>query len=249
MRKKITALFILGTLSLTAQLHSNEMAKFANLNQAQAEEVSASGQSYLFESYSININPLTFIKGYIPLTLEMRIKQKLSIETGPALVTRPYLYFIPDARPALDPYLEGDDGINFTYLGYGEASYHYNLGWESSVKFYFDRDIWESSYFSLFHSYRKTTADLINFDTNIPDRIDHGFYTRNHFGFKFGRRRFLDELFSGASDKIVMDAHLGLSYAVIDSENFINANGPSQELSFLGNYFLHYGISIGFLQE
>jgi len=251
MLKTLIGLFLFAAASLSAQVHPYQINNFSNFEEEAPNAKPAARESYLFESYSINIHPVTLIKGYMPITIEMRLTQKLSIETGPALVTRPYLYAFPDAKPVIgtDVYEFSNNGVG-SYLGEGEANYNLNLGWETAIKFYFDRDIWESAYFALFHSYRHTTADLVNLPAGLEDIEDYGFYTRNHVGFKFGKRSFLDERISAAGDNWVVDTYLGLSYAGISSQNFTNTgSNQDDDFAWTRTVFLHYGISIGFLKE
>jgi hypothetical protein len=198
--------------------------------------------NYFLESYSINLHPLGLMKGYMPLTLELRLNQRFSVETGPALVTRPYLYFFGYLKPEVNTFVDN----SFTGFVSGEASYRNQLGWETNFKYYFDRDIWESKYIGIFHSYRNTKADLISISDGRDDIKDYAVYRRNHLGFKYGTRYFLNESIGSVGDSWVCDTYIGISYAYIENENFNYENffGLGK-----GNLFLHFGISVGILKE
>jgi hypothetical protein len=239
MLNKITGLILLSAFSLSAQLETSQILSQVNYSDESLEEANAADRKFLFESYSINLHPITMMKGYLPLTIEMRLSQRISIETGPALVTRPYLYLLSDIKPEVNP-----DIFVGNILFPGEVEHNINLGWETSFKFYFDRDIWESAYFSLFHSYRRSSA-TIKF-AGFEDQ--EAFYNRNHFGFKYGRRKFLNERISSAGDNWVMESYVGFSYAAVSSQNYSNV-GEFADIPVLSSIFLHYGISIGYLKE
>lgn len=127
----------------------------------------------------------------------------------------------------------------------GEVSYNYNLGWETALKFYFDKDIWESSYLGIFHSYRRSSADLINISDGSGDIQGYAYFNRSHLGIRYGSRFFLDELWR-AGERWVIDASYGLSYATWSSENYAM---PFADFEALNSVYLHFGISIGFLTE
>jgi|GEM_PF-6124771 len=195
--------------------------------------------SYFLESFSVNINPITMVKGYLPLSVEVRLLKRLSLETGPALVTYPYWSYI--ARPEPIAIYTNPAGI----ISSGDVSYNFNLGWETALKFYFERDIWESKYFGIFHSFRRSSADLVNIGNGVEDIQNHAFYNRNHFGIRYGSRFFLEELFR-AGERWVVDASLGASHA---TKRFQNYSQPSGDFEIVRTLYLHFGISIGLLTE
>jgi hypothetical protein len=225
MIKRFAILFLLASTSINAQEKKDD---------------------YFLESYAINLHPLSVMKGYLPLTVELRLKKRFSIETGPALVTRPYFYFYADIKPQVNTTVDG----SFISFVSGEPSYKYQLGWETNIKFYLDRDIWESKYISIFHSYRNTEADLVSITDGRDDIEGYAFYRRNHFGLKYGGRYFINEIIGSAEDSWVYDSYFGFSYSFVESENFFNV--PSND-NFDGivsaTWFLHFGISVGILRE
>jgi hypothetical protein len=214
---------------------SNKLKRLVSLDLPQDSLIKTN--PYFLESAALSANPLAFIRGYLPLTLEIRISRSFSFESGPALVTYPYFYTNDDNHPTVDKtYL-----IERNYLP-GEFVYGVNLGWESAVKYYFRTNIWRSGYASIFHSYRRTTVNLTQLGDGSPDIQDFAVYSRHHFGFKHGRRFFIFDY----SDSWVADLNIGVSYGLVRSRNFSGVPIDGK-FDFGKNIFLHGGLSIGYL--